>query len=86
MNAYHDEPDWVFMMERIGCSRWAGKCKIEERSGMNAYIETAEANGLEPYAYLRHVFKELPAAAESVEAMEALLPWHLSPTVIETGT
>ncbi len=37
-------------------------------------IETAKANGLEPYAYLRKVFTELPAA-KTVEAIEALLPW-----------
>ena len=39
-------------------------------------IETAKANGLEPYAYLRHVFTELPKA-ETLEDMEALLPWNV---------
>jgi len=39
-------------------------------------IESAKANNLEPYGYLRHVLKELPAAA-SVEAIEQLLPWHV---------
>jgi transposase len=38
-------------------------------------IETAKANGVEPYAYLRHVFKMLPAA-QTVEDIEALLPWN----------
>ena len=38
-------------------------------------IATAKANGHEPYRYLRHVFKELPAA-ESVEDFEALLPFN----------
>ena len=38
-------------------------------------IETAKSNGLEPYAYLRKVFTELPAA-KTVEAIEALLPWR----------
>jgi transposase len=38
-------------------------------------IETAKANGVEPYAYLRHVFKMLPAA-KTVEDIEALLPWN----------
>jgi transposase len=39
-------------------------------------IETARANGLEPYTWLRRVMRELPAA-QSVEAIEALLPWNL---------
>ena len=39
-------------------------------------IATAKANNLEPYGYLRHVFKELPAAV-SVEANEQLLPWKV---------
>jgi IS66 C-terminal element/Transposase C of IS166 homeodomain/Transposase IS66 family len=39
-------------------------------------IETARANGLEPYTWLRRVMRELPAA-QSVEAIEALLPWKL---------
>ena len=41
-------------------------------------IETAKANGREPYAWLRHVLKRLPAA-QSVEDYEALLPWNCSP-------
>jgi len=45
------------------------------RANANLYtlIETAKAHGLDPYAYLLRVFKELPAAA-SVEEIEALLP------------
>lgn len=39
-------------------------------------IETAKLNGLEPYAYLNYVFKKLPYA-ETVEDIEALLPWHV---------
>ena len=39
-------------------------------------IETAKANGLEPYAYLRHVFTELPKATTQAE-IEALLPWNV---------
>jgi transposase len=36
-------------------------------------IETARANGLEPYIWLRRVMRELPAA----QSVEALLPWNL---------
>lgn len=45
-------------------------------------IATAKANGHEPYRYLRHVFKELPAA-ESVEDFEALLPFNLDAASLE---
>lgn len=41
-------------------------------------IETAKANGQEPYAWLRHILERLPAAS-SVEDYEALLPWNCSP-------
>lgn len=40
-------------------------------------IETAKANGLEPYAYLRHIFEQLPFAS-TLEDYEALLPWNVS--------
>ncbi|MFZ2217175.1 MAG: IS66 family transposase [Rhodoferax sp.] len=39
-------------------------------------VQTAKANGLEPYAWLRHVLRDLPAA-KTVEEVEALLPWNL---------
>jgi transposase len=41
-------------------------------------IETAKANGQEPYAWLRHILERLPTAS-SVEDYEALLPWNCSP-------
>ena len=39
-------------------------------------VQTAIANGLEPYAWLRRVIRDLPAA-NTVDAVEALLPWNL---------
>jgi transposase len=39
-------------------------------------IETAKANGVEPYAYLRHVFTQLPKAT-TADDIEALLPWNV---------
>ena len=39
-------------------------------------VQTAKANGLEPYTWLRWVLRDLPVA-QSVEAVEALLPWNL---------
>jgi transposase len=38
-------------------------------------VETAKANGIEPHAYLTHLFNELPKAT-TVEEVEALLPWN----------
>ena len=39
-------------------------------------IETARANGLEPYTWLRRVLRCLPEA-RTVEEFEALLPWKV---------
>lgn len=44
-------------------------------------IETAKANGREPYAYLRRLFADLPAAT-SLKAIEQLLPWAVAPDEI----
>jgi transposase len=38
-------------------------------------MQTAKVNGVEPYEWLCHVLRELPAA-RTVEQVEALLPWH----------
>lgn len=46
-------------------------------------IESAKANGLEPYHYLCSVLKRLPYA-EAVEDIEALLPWNMKP--VSAGT
>lgn len=43
-------------------------------------IETAKANGQEPYAYLRHILERLPQV-NSVEGYEALLPWNCVPAI-----
>ena len=39
-------------------------------------LETAKANGVEPYTWLRRVLRDLPAA-KTVEGVEALLPWNV---------
>lgn len=41
-------------------------------------IETANANGHEPYRYLRHLFSEPPKATCPAQ-IDALLPAHLAP-------
>ena len=45
-------------------------------ANLYSVIETAKANGLEPFAYLRFVFTELPRA-QALADFEALLPRHL---------
>jgi hypothetical protein len=42
-------------------------------------VQTAKANGLEPYTWLRRVLRDLPVA-KSADAVEALLPWNLRVT------
>jgi len=50
------------------------------RASANIYsvIETAKANGLEPYRYLRFLFERLPYAQTS-DDLKALLPFHAPP-------
>ena len=46
---------------------------MKASANLYSLIETAKANGLEPYAYLRHLFTQLPRA-QTVEDFEGLLP------------
>lgn len=59
--------NWLFSTSQAGAN-----------SSANLYslIETAKANGLNEYDYLKWVFTKLPAAT-SVEDIEALLPWNI---------
>jgi len=60
----------------LGRKNWLFSASVKGvKASANLYslIETAKANGLEPYAYLRHLFTELPKAT-TVEDFEALLP------------
>jgi transposase len=47
----------------------------EASANLYSLVESAKANGLEPHAYLRHLFTHLPNAT-TVEHIETLLPWH----------
>lgn len=63
----------------IGRKNWLFNNTVagaEASANLYSLIETAKANGLEPYHYLKRVLTELPAA-NTVEQMEALLPWQL---------
>jgi len=63
----------------IGRKNWLFSDSVKgvtASANLYSLIETAKANGLEPYAYLRYLFTELPKA-ETVDAIEALLPGNL---------
>jgi transposase len=65
----------------IGRRGWLFSATVNgAKASANLYslVETAKANGHEPYQYLRHVFNELPGA-ETVEDVAALLPYNLDP-------
>ena len=59
---------WLFADTPAGAKASAGYFTL---------IETAKANGVEPYAYLQQVVRNI-AAADTDEALEALLPWNVS--------
>lgn len=46
-------------------------------ANLYSLIETAKANGIEPYRYLVALFKKLPLA-QTADDYEALLPWNIA--------
>jgi transposase len=65
----------------VGRKNWLFSASVKGvKASANLYslIETAKANGLEPYAYLRYLFTALPKA-ETVEVIKALLPGNVDP-------
>jgi hypothetical protein len=42
---------------------------------------TCRANAVEPYAYLHYLFEYLPLA-NTLEQIEALLPWNVTPAML----
>lgn len=64
----------------IGRKNWLFSASVNgAKASANIYslIETAKANQLEPYQYLRHIFTELPSAT-TVDHIETLLPWNVN--------
>ena len=71
----------------IGRNNWLFSDTVDgAKASANLYslIETVKAHGIEPYRYLRHIFKELPNA-QSLESIEALLPWNVDKEDINQG-
>ncbi len=62
--------NWLFSGTPLGAHASAG---------IYSLIETAKANGHEPFYYLAHLFNQLPLCS-SFEDREALLPYRLSPS------
>jgi transposase len=69
----------------IGRKNWLFSDTVAgARASANLYslIETAKANGINEYAYLRYVFTELPKLGRDVN-LDALLPWNVKPRTLE---
>lgn len=63
----------------IGRNNWIfSDTENGAKASANLYslIETAKLNGLEPYQYLCHVFRQLPKA-RTLTDIETLLPWQI---------
>jgi transposase len=45
-------------------------------------IETAKANGLEPYSYLKYLLTEFPYCEKDGKGFEGLLPWNVDDGVV----
>jgi hypothetical protein len=48
-------------------------------ANLYSLVESAKANGIDPYPYLVALFRALPLAT-TVDDYEALLPWNLTPS------
>lgn len=67
--------NWLFADTVKGAKASANLCSL---------TETAKANGLEPYHYLRYVFTELPQT-ESIEQIEAFPPGNINVAILSTS-
>ena len=64
----------------IGRKNWlfsASQNGAKASANLYSLIETAKANQLEPYAYLKLVFTQLPNA-QTIEDVDQLLPWNVT--------
>ena len=71
----------------VGRKNWLFSGRPEGASASSvlySLIETAKANGLEPYRYLRYLFEKLPFA-DTKDDYLALLPYHLDQADLLNG-
>ncbi|CCK80229.1 IS66 family transposase [Desulfobacula toluolica] len=69
----------------VGRKNWLFNCTPEGASAsacIYSLIETAKANGLEPYWYLKYLFENLPEAMTADEFI-ALMPQNVDKTLLE---
>lgn len=62
--------NWLFSSSQAG---------VRASANLYSLIETAKANNLNEYDYLKWIFAKLPAA-NTIEDFEALLPWNIDAT------
>jgi transposase len=68
--------NWLFFEQPGGAAAGAILCSL---------IESAKANGLEPYTYFCYIFDHLPGIdVDDDEQMETLLPTNLTPAVLKS--
>jgi len=65
--------NWLFSDTQHGANASAN---------LYSLIESAKANGLNDYGYLKFIFAELPKA-QNEKDIAALLPWHVDRAVID---
>lgn len=63
---------WLFSYDALGA---------QASANLYSLVMTCRANAVEPYAYLNYLFEYLPAAS-TVEQIEALLPWNVTPALL----
>jgi transposase len=63
---------WLFNYDAVGA---------QASANLYSLVMTCRANAVEPYAYLNYLFEYLPAAS-TVEQIEALLPWSVTPALL----
>ncbi|MCB1643898.1 MAG: transposase [Pseudomonadales bacterium] len=69
----------------LGRKNWLFSQSVEGAAAsatLYSLIETARANGLNTYTYLKHVFTHLPQIS-GPEDLDTLLPWHTDPVTLE---
>ncbi len=66
---------WLFAQSEAGAKATATWYSL---------VETAKANGLEPYWYLRKVFEEMPVYLRDEKPVDDLLPWNVNAKELET--
>ncbi len=66
--------NWMFSNTKRGA---------EASAGMYSLVESAKANGLDPYAYLRFLFTKFPYVSDNKDELRKLLPCFVSPEQIK---